>query len=141
MQASWLEEGRARASASLRSTYRQARTLEAAAQRALGPRRLFVEWLLLETVDELNKEHAENVSQNLIAARSGLSRRVVSHWMRLMDELGFVNRGEHMDGRCWGVLLTSMGEDALKSCNECLEAAGVTRYVPSSQPEGGLTRR
>jgi RIO-like serine/threonine protein kinase len=121
------DRGRAEASAWLRQKYRQARELQAAAQRALGPRRSFVEWLLLETIAELTKEHGEAVTQNLVATHSGLSRKVVSYWVCMMDDLGFVNRGELMDGRCWGVLLTQMGKDALAGCNERLEAAGVTR--------------
>lgn len=127
MTESAFEERRRRASATLRRTYRSAREFQAAAQRVLGPRRLFVEWLLLETITELTKEHGDNVTQSLVATHTGLSRKVVSHWMCLMSELGFVDRGEHMDGRCWGVLLTEMGEDALQDCNERLEAAGVTR--------------
>lgn len=121
------EERRGSASAKVRRTYREARELQAAVQRVLGRRRLFVEWLLLETIDELTQEHGENVTQNLVATRTGLSRKVVSHWMQLLDDLGFVDRGEHMDGRCWGVLLSEMGEDALAECNERLAAAGVTR--------------
>lgn len=120
-------EGRRKASAALRQRYRQARELQAAAQRALGPSRPFVEWLLLETIDELTKEHGAEVTQSQLATRTGLSRKVVSHWMCLLADLGFVNRGEHMDGRCWGVLLSKMGKDALAYCNERLEAAGVTR--------------
>lgn len=127
MNANVLEERRKQASASLRRTYRRARELQAAVQRVLGPRRPFVEWLLLETIDELTKELGENVTQSRIATHTGLSKKVVSQWMCVIAELGFVDRGEHMDGRCWGVLLTEMGEDALKDCNERLEAAGVTR--------------
>ncbi len=110
----------------LRQTYRRAKELEAAAQRALGAGHPFVQWLLLAAIAELTKEREEDVSQALIATRTGLSRKVVCHWMNLLNEQGLVDRGEHRDGRCWSVLLNREGTEALQYCNERLEAAGLT---------------
>lgn len=86
----------------------------------------FVEWLLLETLQELIDERGDAVSQADIARRSGLSERVVSYWMLLMSDLGLVDRGPDSDGRAWRVLITDLGRLMVQVCNERLEAAGLT---------------
>jgi DNA-binding MarR family transcriptional regulator len=86
----------------------------------------FVEWLLLETLQELIDERGDAVSQADVARRSGLSERVVSHWLLLLSDLGFVDRGPDPDGRAWRVLITDLGERTVQACNERLEAAGLT---------------
>ncbi|HVY30076.1 MAG TPA: hypothetical protein VHB79_26145 [Polyangiaceae bacterium] len=86
----------------------------------------FVEWLLLQTLSELEGDDNEGVAQNEIARRTGLSRKVVSYWMIMMADCGLVDRGQGDDPRSWGVLLSSRGEELLRVCNERLAAAGLT---------------
>jgi DNA-binding MarR family transcriptional regulator len=117
----------ARASASVRQQWREARVFQEKAQRLFKePTTTFVEWLLLETLQELIDERGDAVSQAEVARRSGLSERVVSYWMLLMSDLGFVDRGPDADGRAWRVLITDLGERTVRACNERLEAAGLT---------------
>ena len=73
-----------RPSARARRLWREAREFQSNAQRLFkGPTVTFVEWLLLETLQELVEERSEAVSQAEVARRSGLSERVVSYWMLL----------------------------------------------------------
>ncbi|MES1184216.1 MAG: MarR family transcriptional regulator [Myxococcales bacterium] len=90
------------------------------------PTTAFVEWLLLETLQELIEERGDAVSQAEVARRSGLSERVVSRWISLMSDLGFVDRGPDADRRAWRLILTDLGERTVRVCNERLEAAGLT---------------
>jgi DNA-binding MarR family transcriptional regulator len=116
-----------RPSARARQQWREARVFQRKAQRLFKePKATFVEWLLLETLQELIEERGDAVSQADVARRSGLSERVVSRWMRLMGDLGFVDRGPDADGRAWRVLLTELGDRMVRACNERLEAGGLT---------------
>lgn len=116
-----------RPSARVRQQWRDARIFQQSAQRSFKESTTtFVEWLLLETLQELIDERGDAVSQADVARRSGLSERVVSHWMLLMSDMGFVDRGPDADGRAWRVLLTELGERTIQVCNERLEAAGLT---------------
>lgn len=116
-----------RPSAGARQRWREARLFQKKAQRLFKePTTTFVEWLLLETLQELNDERGDAVSQAEVARRSGLSERVVSYWMLLLSDLGFVDRGPDSDGRAWRVLITDMGERTVQACNARLEAAGLT---------------
>lgn len=117
-----------RPSAKARRLWRAARSFQAGVQRALLPRGVtFMEWLMLETIDELNAESCDQVTQSSIAARSGVSPAVISYWVTTMSEYGAVARVEHDDPRAWGVVLTDGGQRQLAECNERLEAAGLTR--------------
>jgi hypothetical protein len=117
-----------RASAEARRKWREAREFQSRAQRLFkDPTLAFVEWLLLETVQELFDERREAVTQADVARRSGLSERVVSYWMLLLSDLGVVDREPEGDGRAWGVILTDLGQRTLHACNERLEEAGLTR--------------
>jgi len=86
----------------------------------------FVEWLILETVQEAIHETRDAVSQVEIAHRAGLSERVVSYWMLQMSEYGAIDRAPTADGRAWRVLLTRGGRRSRNRCNLRLEAAGLT---------------
>lgn len=117
-----------RASARARQQWREARSFQDKAQRLFKePTTAFFEWLLLETLQELIDERGDAVSQAELARRSGLSQRVVSYWIPLMSEMGFVDRAPDADGRAWRLLLTDLGERTVRACNERLEAAGLTR--------------
>jgi hypothetical protein len=116
-----------RASAKVRQQWREARVFQERAQRLFKEEMIpFVEWLLLETLQELIDERGEAATQAEVARRSGLSERVVSYWMVLMSELGIVDRGPDCDGRAWRVLLTQLGTHTVQVCHERLEAAGLT---------------
>jgi DNA-binding MarR family transcriptional regulator len=86
----------------------------------------FTEWLLLETLQELVDERGCAVSQREIAERAGLARKVASYWMIVLDEAGFVDRGPSSGGTAWRIILSSLGEETLRRCNERLEEAGLT---------------
>lgn len=116
-----------RATARARQRWREARMFQQKAQRLFKePTTAFVEWLLLETLQELIEERGDAVSQAEVARRSGLSERVVSRWISLMSDLGFVDRGPDADRRAWRLILTDLGERTVRVCNERLEAAGLT---------------
>jgi DNA-binding MarR family transcriptional regulator len=116
-----------RPSADARRRWREAREFQCNAQRLFkDPTVTFVEWLLLETLQELFEERSEAVSQADVARRSGLSERVVSYWMLLLSDLGVVDREPDADGRAWGLLLTDLGKRTLRACNDRLEEAGLT---------------
>ncbi len=118
----------ARVGAVARERWRVARRFQMDVQRALSQQGVtFMEWLLLQTIEEMYEETPERVSQSALAHRTGLSRAVVSYWMREMEEYGMVDRGEHYDPRAWSVILSGMGRLTLQRCNERLEAAGLNR--------------
>lgn len=112
-----------RPTAAVRARWRAARHFQVAAQHALGMP--FVEWLLLETLAELVEEANGPVSQAAVAERSGLSEKITSYWMVMLDELGFVDRGPDPDGRAYRVLLSSGGEEALAHSNLRLLRSGL----------------
>jgi DNA-binding MarR family transcriptional regulator len=85
-----------------------------------------MEWLLLETIEELRAETEDQVTQNAIAKRTGMSPSVISYWVTTMGEYGAVERSEHDDSRACSVALTDGGRLQLELCNERLEAAGLT---------------
>ena len=117
-----------RRSSAERRLWHDARLFQERAQRLLGEQNVsFVEWLLLETLQELIDETGDAVSQIAVARRSALSERVVSHWMRVMDDFGFIDREPGDDGRAWRVELSKLGQRMLQTSNERLEAAGITR--------------
>ena len=116
-----------RASAAARMRWRDARLFQIHVQQLLASEQVtFMQWLLLETIQELRDETRAAASQIAIAERAGLTRMVVSYWMIVMDEDALVDRGPDADGRAYRVLLTSLGERTLQRCNELLEAAGLT---------------
>jgi hypothetical protein len=116
-----------RGSAGARRVWRDGRVFQEQAHRALAKQAVpFVQWLLLETLQELIDETGGPVSQAAVAGGTALSARVISYWMVLMAELGLIDRGPSSDGRQWRIILTSMGEQTLLACNERLEAAGLT---------------
>jgi DNA-binding MarR family transcriptional regulator len=114
-----------RKSASARQQWSAARVFQQKAQRLLATVP-FVEWLLLETLQELMDEANDAVTQVELARRCGLSERVVSYWFTMMNEFGLIDRGPDADGRAWRVILTDLGERTLQLCNERLEEAGLT---------------
>lgn len=117
----------ARPSAMARKRWRDARAFQADVQQALVPERVpFTMWLMLETLQELLDETGDAVSQNALAERAGLRRQIASYWLIVMSEDALVDRGPHPDGRAWRVILTDLGERTLLSCNQRLEAAGLT---------------
>ena len=85
-----------------------------------------MEWLMLETIQELGAESCDQVTQSAIAARTGVSPQVISYWVTTMSEYGAVARVEHDDPRAWGIVLTDGGMAQLEQCNERLEAARLT---------------
>ncbi|RYZ08212.1 MAG: hypothetical protein EOO73_09115 [Myxococcales bacterium] len=104
-----------------RERWREAKRFQRRVQSALvGLRVSFSEWLVLSTIDELGLEHGENVSQNLVAERTGLTRVTAGHWARVLERKGLVDRGEHYNLRAWGVVLTQEGASTLERCNERL---------------------
>jgi DNA-binding MarR family transcriptional regulator len=112
----------------VRRRWREAREFQSNVQRLFKhPTVTFVEWLMLETLQELVEERSQAVSQADVARRSGLTERVVSYWMLLLSDLGVVDREPDADGRAWGLLLTDLGTRTLQACNERLEEAGLTR--------------
>lgn len=84
----------------------------------------FSEWLLLAKIAELVPEHGENISQNMLARATGLTRMVAGHWVRKLEHRGLVDRGEQGNPRAWGVILTEEGERVLQRCNERLVYIG-----------------
>jgi hypothetical protein len=112
-----------RPTAAVRTRWRAARHFQVAAQHALGMP--FIEWLLLETLAELVDEANGPVSQAAVAERAGLSEKITSYWMGMLDELGFVDRGPDADGRAYRVLLSRVGEEALASANLRLLCRGL----------------
>lgn len=113
--------------AAARARWRQAREFEARARLVLALQKMeFIEWLLLQTLSELEQQDWEGVKQNEIARRTGVSRQLVSYWMIALDERGLVDRGPGEDPRSWGVLISERGEELLQACNERLAAAGLT---------------
>jgi DNA-binding MarR family transcriptional regulator len=116
-----------RSSSAIRRHWRGARLFQLAAHRALAALQVpFIEWLLLETVQELIEEKQDAVSQIEIAKRAGLTPMVASYWMIVMQEQGLVDRGPDSDGRAYRIYLSGLGERTLQECNERLEAAGLT---------------
>jgi DNA-binding MarR family transcriptional regulator len=115
-----MREGTGRA-ARAKTVWREAREVEKAVEKALGPGTSFIEWLMLETIEELNAADPENISQAAIAERTGANRKTVSYWMQELAELGFVDRGEHTDRRCWSVILSTEGKQKLAWCRQQLE--------------------
>jgi len=116
-----------RRSAAARKRWRNARLFQRDVQVSLARERVhFMEWLLLETLQELCDEAQDAVSQSAIAARAGLSRKVASYWMTIMSEHGLVDRGPSSEGCAWRIILTSRGEQTLRRCNERLEQAGLS---------------
>lgn len=115
--------GQAFSTAKAKALWRDARELERVVEKALGPGTSFMEWLLLETIDELNEVDPENTSQAAIADRAGAHRKAVSYWMQELTEVGLVDRGEHADRRCWSVLLSAEGQQKLAWCRQQLEGA------------------
>jgi DNA-binding MarR family transcriptional regulator len=87
----------------------------------------FSEWLLLETLNELETRSKGGVPQAIIAQSAGLTRQVASYWLTCMAERGVVDRGPTDDPRCWCVIITKRGEALLRLCHERLEAAGLSR--------------
>jgi hypothetical protein len=80
---------------------------------------------VLETLAELVAEANAPVSQAAIADRAGLSDKITSYWMTMLDELGFVNRAPEDDARAYGVLLSEDGKRLLELLNARLERSGV----------------
>jgi DNA-binding MarR family transcriptional regulator len=116
-----------RTSAKQRQLWRQARQFRERADHVLSEHKVtFIEWLLLETLEELIDERNDAVSQVDVARRSGLSERVVSYWMAVMSQVGAIDRGPTADGRAWRVLLTTGGQAVLRECNHVLEEAGLS---------------
>ena len=116
-----------RATARARKRWRDARTFQVDVQGALTRECVqFMEWLLLETVQEMVDETRGPVSQSAVADRAGLTRQVASYWFTTMSEDALIDRAPEGDGRAWGLLLTDLGERTLLTCNERLEAAGLT---------------
>jgi len=116
-----------RKSASARRSWSAARLFQQNAHRLLAAQAVpFIEWLLLETLQELREEKQDAVTQVELSMRSGLSERVVSYWFTMMSEWGLIDRGPDADGRAWRVILTELGEQTLLTCNERLEEAGLT---------------
>ena len=117
----------ARQSAAARKRWRDARVFQADVQTVLAGLSIqFMEWLLLETLQELIDETGDAVSQSTIAERAGLTRKVASYWLIMMSETALVDRGPCCEGTAWRVILTEMGERTLLACNERLERAGLT---------------
>lgn len=96
-----------RPTSEVRARWRAARRFQVAAQHALGMP--FIEWLLLETLAELVDEANGPVSQAAVAERAGLSDKITSYWMVMLDELGFVDRGPDADGRAYRVIAEPRG--------------------------------
>lgn len=114
--------------ATARDLWREARRFEASARRALSLAGVeFSEWLLLETLSELDRRESEGVTQSAIARSAGLTRQVASYWLTCMSERGVVDRGPDDDPRVWSVMITERGEALLRQCHERLEAAGLNR--------------
>lgn len=113
-------------SASARRQWRAAREFQVRTQEILANARVsFVQWLVLESLRELILEHRDAVSQARVAERTGLSRMVTSYWMILLDEEGLIDRGPDQEGRAYRVLLSKLGEETLRQCNERLSLSGI----------------
>jgi DNA-binding MarR family transcriptional regulator len=96
-------------------------------QRALRQWRIpFGMWLVLETLYELLEHTGDAVSQAVVAERAGMTKMVVSYWMTLMADEGFISREPDSDGRMYRVITTSFGNETLAMCNERLAALGLT---------------
>jgi DNA-binding MarR family transcriptional regulator len=112
--------------AAVRQRWREAHEFQARAQKVLANVGVpFIQWLLLESLRELNLEHQNAVSQARIAERSGLSRMVTSYWMIAMNENGLVDRGPDEEGRAYRIWLSNLGTETLRQCNERLSHSGV----------------
>lgn len=109
-----------------RQRWREARQFQAKAQKVLANAGVhFIEWLLLESLRELLLEHRAAVSQETIAERSGLTFMVTSYWMLVLDEEGLIDRGPEPAGRANRILLSSLGAETLRVCNERLTQSGL----------------
>jgi len=116
-----------RHSAAARKRWRDARAFQADVRVVLaGACVQFMEWLLLETLQELIDETGDAVSQSTVARRAGLTRKVASYWLIGMSENALIDRGPSSEGTAWRVILTGLGERTLRACNERLEEAGLT---------------
>jgi DNA-binding MarR family transcriptional regulator len=110
-----------------RRRWRAARAFQVSVQQLLAVEGVqFMEWLLLATLRELIEETGDAVSQSAIADRAGLTRQIASYWLITLSEGALVNRQPAAEGQAWRVLLTTLGERTLQSCNERLEAAELT---------------
>ena len=99
----------------------EARQFQVRAQKVLAKLGVhFVEWLLLESLRELLVEHQDAVSQTCIADRSGLTRMLASYWMIVLGKKGAVDRGPDQEGCAYRILLTNVGAETLRICNERL---------------------
>src|SRR5215216_4800629 len=75
-----------------REAWREARLFQIQVQRALRQWRIpFGMWLVLETLYELLERTGDAVSQAVVAERAGMTKMVVSYWMSVMAEEGFVS--------------------------------------------------
>jgi DNA-binding MarR family transcriptional regulator len=82
-------------------------------------------WLVLETLYELLEHTGDAVSQAVVAERAGMTKMVVSYWMSLMADEGYVSREPDSDGRAYRVITTTFGDETLAMCNERLAALGL----------------
>jgi hypothetical protein len=118
--------------ARLRQAWRAARDFQTEVQRALGST-AFIEWLLLETLQDLLDETRDAVNQAAIAQRAGLTKMVTSYWMAAMAEEGLVSRGPALDGRAYRIFIDELGELVLRECWERLEGAGLCDVLRESE--------
>jgi DNA-binding MarR family transcriptional regulator len=119
-----LEVGRETAAA--RRQWKEARTFESKARRALAPEGIsFSDWLVLEGLLDARAPMQEGVYQTEVARHTGLSERVVSASMVKLDGRGLVDRGPGEDPRSWAVLLTRKGVSLLRRCRDRLDLAGL----------------
>lgn len=104
----------------------------------------FVQWLVMETLDEVLGDLPE-ANQNDVARRAGLSRAVVSYWMRKMERDWLVDRGEHQSSAAWSVILTQEGHTLLRRCREYLggtmQRAGASQAPAASDGAERVSRR
>jgi len=110
-----------------RERWRAARGYQVAAKRALARAEIsFIEWLLLEALDELVRETGDAVSQQAVAKRAGVSEVVASYWMTKLEQDCLLDRGLGEDTRSYLLLLSEEGVAALVRCREALILAGLT---------------
>jgi DNA-binding MarR family transcriptional regulator len=115
-----------RASEEARKRWRDARLYQTKVQEALRHFRIpFAMWLLLETLYDLLQHTGDAVSQAVVAEQAGLTKHVVSYWMGIMSEEGYVSREPDDDGRAYRVITTAFGDETLAMCNERLEERGL----------------
>jgi hypothetical protein len=94
-----LRRNDARPSAAARKRWRDVRAFQADVQTVLaGASVQFMEWLLLETLQELVDETGDAVCQSAVAERAGLTRKVASYWLIMMSETALVDRGPSSEG-------------------------------------------